>query len=124
MINKVCRFINNKAKEKFIRSNDKSGFCFVRDDRGAMEFVAQSPEIWKKANMGESNIAYAGYKSIYWGSTTDMSNQEVLKHELSHLEDDIRFGLILSRVIYCIFHVVYGYKNNPFEIKARRAEKE
>jgi hypothetical protein len=58
-------------------------------------------------------------------STTDfLKDERWLKHELAHIEQYQKHGLIKFLVLYIWYSIKYGYYNNPFEIEAREKEKE
>jgi hypothetical protein len=45
----------------------------------------------------------------------------VIAHELRHHEQQLALGFVFH-VLYAVFHLIYGYEKNPFEVDARRAE--
>lgn len=45
--------------------------------------------------------------------------QEVIEHEEGHMKDQLIMLLIFWLILYVIFHVIYGYQKNPFEVWAR-----
>lgn len=49
-------------------------------------------------------------------------NEQLLRHELKHLEQIERDGRILFSVKYLWWLARYGYWLNPYEIEARAAE--
>ena len=122
---KVLTKINNIKKYIKIKLNDFDGFEFVREDRGALEYVAKSEKVWLEY---EHEIklpiaAFSAFDSIYWPNKKAMEDIKVLKHELSHIEDFKKLGY-LYEVLYKLFDYKFGFANNPFEIKARSREKE
>jgi len=44
------------------------------------------------------------------------------KHEAKHAEQQKNLGLLFY-IQYVLWSIVKGYKNNPFEIESRKAEK-
>lgn len=127
MIKKINGLLKNKRDKLFVRMNEFIGFSYVGDDRGAMEFVATNDRMWEKRveiSGLESLDAFTFCGSIFWPSRESMRRQEVLKHELSHVDDYNKLGFILHAVLYGLCDTFYGYENNPFEIKARLAEME
>ena len=50
-----------------------------------------------------------------------MKNKKLIKHELIHLEQHKREGLILFGLKYIYYHLKLGYWKNPYEIEARKA---
>lgn len=49
------------------------------------------------------------------------SNQQVIRHELKHLEQIERDGRVLFGIKYVWWLARYGYRNNPYEVEARAA---
>lgn len=45
--------------------------------------------------------------------------QEVIEHEEGHMKDQLMMLLIPWYILYLIFHIIYGYQKNPFEVWAR-----
>ncbi|MGH7501214.1 MAG: hypothetical protein ACREL7_05585 [Longimicrobiales bacterium] len=46
----------------------------------------------------------------------------LLRHELAHVRQWMRHGLRFP-ILYLWYHFKHGYRGNPFEIEARRAER-
>lgn len=104
------------------------GFKFVREDRGAKEYAAENVDAWKKRiaqcpKTKDSPVAFASDGRIFWPSIEAMNNPIALKHELSHVEDHKKLGAETHNKMYNRCDKVFGYEDNPFEIKARRAER-
>lgn len=60
---------------------------------------------------------------LYNTSTEDfLNNQRWLKHELAHIEQYKKHGLLKFLFLYLWYSMKYGYYNNPFEVEARKAE--
>jgi hypothetical protein len=93
-------------------------FRFVREDRGAPEFVLKNGKKWPE----DGARAFESYGSIFWPSEYAMGNSRILRHELSHVEDEKKLGYFLHSILYGGFHCVFGREKNPFEAKARMAE--
>ena len=51
-------------------------------------------------------------------------DQRWLKHELVHIEQYKKHGLLKFLTLYLWYSMKYGYYNNPFEVEAREKEKE
>lgn len=51
-----------------------------------------------------------------------LNNQRWVKHELAHIEQYKKNGLLKFLFLYLWYSVKYGYYNNPFEVEARKAE--
>lgn len=47
-----------------------------------------------------------------------------LKHELAHIEQYKKHGVVKFLALYLWYSIKYGYYNNPFEVEAREKEKE
>lgn len=48
--------------------------------------------------------------------------RRTVAHELEHVRQIEREGLIKFYVKYLWYNIRYGYRNNPYEVAARRAE--
>lgn len=46
-----------------------------------------------------------------------------VKHEMAHIEQYKRLGIVKFLFLYTWYSMKYGYHNNPFEIEAREKEK-
>jgi hypothetical protein len=46
-----------------------------------------------------------------------------VKHEMAHIEQYRRYGVIKFLLLYTWYSMKYGYYNNPLEIEAREKEK-
>jgi hypothetical protein len=93
-------------------------FSLVREDRGAPEFVLKEGKEWPGT---PTSNAFENYGCIFWPNRSTMSNSYVLRHELSHVEDRRRFGHLLTTYLYNRYQRIHGYRDNPLEIKARKA---
>lgn len=127
MIKKLRKVAKDIIEKAVIEMNEFSGFTYVRNDRGAREFVASSKEVWDEAGTrcpGSLPLAFASGRNIYWPSKSAMYDTRTLKHELSHVEDHEKLGIVASVIMYAICDKVFGYEKNPFEMKARMAERE
>ncbi len=51
-------------------------------------------------------------------------NQRLLCHELTHVLQWKRYGIIRFPILYVWFSILYGYYRNPFEIEARSKEED
>jgi hypothetical protein len=56
------------------------------------------------------------------GSEEFLNNKRWLKHELAHIEQYKKHGLLKFLLLYLWYSIKYGYYNNPFEVEARKAE--
>ena len=52
----------------------------------------------------------------------DPTNLKLLAHERVHLKQQLRGWLIFFYIKYIYYNLKYGYKDNPYEIEARKAE--
>ncbi len=65
-------------------------------------------------------------KTIHLHNTTRedfLLDTRWVKHELAHIEQYQRYGVIKFLLLYTWYSIRYGYYNNPFEIEAREKEK-
>ena len=53
-----------------------------------------------------------------------IASDKLIRHEMKHIEQINRDGRFKFAVKYLWYLLVYGYRNNPYEIEARRAEDE
>jgi hypothetical protein len=108
----------NKFKDRFhVGFARLQGYEYVRNDRGAREFII----LEKYRSCPPPYNASAICSNIYW-ENSNMNNLRTLKHELSHVEDFKKLGFIVHSIMYGVCDIVFGYDDNPFEIKARVAE--
>jgi hypothetical protein len=42
----------------------------------------------------------------------------IINHEKIHIQQQLELGVIPFYIIYLIWHLKYGYINNPFEVEA------
>lgn len=64
-------------------------------------------------------------KTIHLHNTSTeefLNNQRWVKHELAHIEQYQKHGLLKFLFLYLWYSIKYGYYNNPFEVEARKAE--
>lgn len=84
--------------------------------------TATGPLAWYMRACG-----FAGWTS-FWRTIYVLpgheNNQRLLRHERCHLEQIERDGHILFSLKYLWWLCRYGYRNNPYEVEARRAESE
>ena len=52
-----------------------------------------------------------------------LQDERWLKHEMAHVEQYKRYGLLRFLLLYTWYSIKFGYTNNPFEIEAREREK-
>ncbi|GAA4448431.1 eCIS core domain-containing protein [Rurimicrobium arvi] len=61
---------------------------------------------------------------LYGASRSEfLSNERWLRHELAHVAQYRRYGLLRFLLLYIIETMRHGYHNNRFEREARAAEK-
>ena len=73
-------------------------------------------------------LAYFGFVGFtFWNGTIILRSgldearaAQVEKHERQHIEQMKRDGRFAFTLKYLFFQFRYGYKNNPYEIEARR----
>ncbi len=64
-------------------------------------------------------------KTIHLHNTSEeefLNNRRWFKHELAHIEQYKKYGLLKFLFLYLWYSIKYGYYNNPFEVEARKAE--
>lgn len=73
-----------------------------------------------------NSCGFFGWTSL-WGTIYVLKGQEentrLIKHEQTHLIQMERDGKIPFLFKYAYWHLRYGYKNNPYEVEAREAER-
>jgi hypothetical protein len=73
-------------------------------------------------------MGYLGWTSfwntIYYIDQASLKNEELKRHELKHIEQMKRDGKLKFTNKYLWYSLRFGYKNNPYEVEARKAEKE
>lgn len=60
--------------------------------------------------------------AIYYENLRAFLDPRLKKHELKHIEQMKREGILRFMVKYNYYWLRYGYKNNPYEVEARLAE--
>lgn len=74
-----------------------------------------------------NRVAMVIGKTIHLHNTSKedfLNDQRWLKHELVHIEQYKKHGLLKFLILYLWYSMKYGYYNNPFEVEARKKEKE
>lgn len=77
---------------------------------------------WK---LGLKRVAIVVGKTIYLHNTSRaefLSNKDWLNHELEHIRQYQRYGLIPFIIRYLFESAKRGYYNNRYEVEARAAE--
>lgn len=72
------------------------------------------------------DVAIVIGKTIHlYGATKNdfLSNKEWMRHELKHVEQTMKFGLVNFLGLYLLDSIKNGYHYNRFEKEARAAEK-
>lgn len=65
-------------------------------------------------------------KTIHLHNTTKedfLKDERWVKHELAHVEQYKKHGVLKFLTLYLWYSMKYGYYNNPFEVEAREKEK-
>ena len=76
--------------------------------------------------LGSDKVAMVIGRTIHLHNTAATefwNNERWVKHEMAHIEQYKRYGLIRFLVLYLWYSARYGYYNNPLEIEARSKEK-
>jgi hypothetical protein len=65
-----------------------------------------------------------GQRILLWGATKEdfLLQPKWVRHELKHVEQYQRFGMVGFLVRYLAYSIRHGYANNPLEVEARQAE--
>lgn len=77
---------------------------------------------WK---LGSERVAIVVGKTIYLHNTSReefLNNKAWLNHELEHIRQYQKYGLIPFIIRYLVESAKRGYYNNRFEVEARAAE--
>jgi hypothetical protein len=79
------------------------------------------------AKLRTNRVALVWGKTIHLFNTSKeefISNKRWLRHEMAHMEQYQRYGLLKFLCLYTWYSIRYGYFNNPLEIEAREKENE
>jgi hypothetical protein len=95
-------------------------FKFIRSDRGAQEYSATRKTPKK---IFDGIAAFTLHNYIFYSSMKAARTASICKHELDHVRQSKRLGIILYDIWYCIETLLVGYEDNRFEVEARLAEK-
>ncbi len=74
-----------------------------------------------------SRVAMVLGQTIYLHNSTKeefLNDSEWLRHEMVHLEQYKRYGVIKFLALYIWYSIKHGYYNNPLEVEARQKETE
>ena len=83
--------------------------------------VATGLVLWYMKKM--DYIGWTGFNNtIYYIDKESMTNSRLKRHELMHIEQMKREGKVMFTVKYLWQSFTVGYKNNKYEIEARKAE--
>lgn len=65
-----------------------------------------------------------GHRILLWGCSKEffLSQTRWVRHELKHVEQYQRFGMVGFLVRYIGYSIRFGYHDNPLEVEARQAE--
>lgn len=70
-----------------------------------------------------NKLGMTGWCSV-WGTIyirpDQMMNHTLIAHEQVHARQIIRDGIFMQPLKYLFYTIRYGYRNNPYEIEARR----
>jgi hypothetical protein len=92
----------------------------------SVRIVEQStPARLAAAWLGSRKVAMVwGNRVLLWGCSQEefLTNTPWVRHELKHVEQYQRFGMVGFLVRYIAYSIRYGYANNPLELEARQAE--
>ncbi len=79
-------------------------------------------QIWRTRAITKGIIQPFLHKVVY--ITSDRPLDKIHNHEMKHLEQVERMGAYTFCFTYILNLLRYGYRDNPLEIEARRAEYE
>jgi hypothetical protein len=65
-----------------------------------------------------------GNRILLWGCSQEEFQMNIpwVRHELKHVEQYQRFGMVGFLARYLAYSIRFGYANNPLEVEARQAE--
>jgi hypothetical protein len=79
----------------------------------------------KKLRAGKVAMVIGNTIHLYNTSAAEfLKDDRWLKHELAHIEQYKKHGVVKFLALYLWYSIKYGYYNNPFEVEAREKEKE
>ena len=61
------------------------------------------------------------WNTIYIMNEKDLKNKPLIRHEMKHIEQINKDGILLFSIKYMYYSVKLGYQNNLYEIEARKA---
>jgi len=70
---------------------------------------------WLKVKEGHKTRGLAIFPFIF---VTDKDDRTLVEHEKIHIKQQITHLLIFFFIKYAIYHLIYGYDKNPFEVYA------
>lgn len=88
------------------------GWCQARDRRRHSMIVC-GPLATRMSR--KWNAVTIGWSVFYWS----VPSERTINHETRHVQQCLLFGPLLP-VLYLACLVVYGYRENPFEVDARK----
>ena len=79
--------------------------CYILEERWREVFVAH---------------AWVLGSRIFFRTREDFEDPKVRLHELEHVRQRDLVGPLYP-LVYMVFNLIYGYDDNPFEVRAREA---
>ena len=67
---------------------------------------------------------WTSFWNVIYLDPDHMDDEKLIRHEKKHLEQIQEQGRLKFAVKYTYYTMRYGYRDNPYEIEAREAEKE
>lgn len=64
------------------------------------------------------------WDTIYYATEEDMKDESLRSHELCHIEQMERDGKFMFMIKYMWHSLLYGYKDNLYEVEARKNSNE
>lgn len=93
--------------------------CFIRENSFLAKLAA------KKLKSKRMAIVIGHTIHLHNASMEDLlSNRKWLRHELEHVKQFEKYGLMRFLTLYLLESIKRGYHHNRFEVEARNAEKD
>lgn len=76
-----------------------------------------------KLRKNQNVVASSFFIFFFFKSEQYKNDQEIVRHEMIHFIQQKELFFIPHWILYLIFHLKYGYRNNPFELEAHSNDK-
>jgi len=74
--------------------------------------------------VGKEYAAMSFLCFIFIAEEKSRHNDTLIRHEKIHFHQQLELLFVFQWILYGIFHLIYGYDNNPFEREAYENEKD